>query len=243
MDDIAGKVALVTGASRGIGRAIALALARAGADLAINYRSREAEAAAVATQIRGLGRRCIPVQADVSKSAEVARLVETVQAQLGAIEILVNNAGIARPQPLEEITESDWDELLAVNLTSCFLLTQAVLPGMRARRWGRIINLSSVAAQVGGVVGPHYAASKAGLLGLTHSYAALLAKEGITANAIAPALILTEMVTSNLKARPDLIPVGRFGDPEEVAEVALALARNGYITGQTINVNGGWVMS
>jgi len=156
----------------------------------------------VATQIRGLGRRCIPVQADVSKSAEVARLVETVQAQLGAIEILVNNAGIARPQPLEEITESDWDELLAVNLTSCFLLTQAVLPGMRARRWGRIINLSSVAAQVGGVVGPHYAASKAGLLGLTHSYAALLAKEGITANAIAPALILTEMVTSNLKAGP-----------------------------------------
>jgi 3-oxoacyl-[acyl-carrier protein] reductase len=114
---------------------------------------------------------------------------------------------------------------------------------MRARRWGRIINLSSVAAQVGGVVGPHYAASKAGLLGLTHSYAALLAKEGITANAIAPALILTEMVTSNLKARPDLIPVGRFGDPEEVAEVALALARNGYITGQTINLNGGWVMS
>jgi 3-oxoacyl-[acyl-carrier protein] reductase len=243
VDDIAGKVALVTGASRGIGRAIALALARAGADLAINYRSREAEAAAVATQIRGLGRRCIPVRADVSKSAEVARLVETVQAQLGAIEILVNNAGIARPQPLEEITESDWDELLAVNLTSCFLLTQAVLPGMRARRWGRIINLSSVAAQVGGVVGPHYAASKAGLLGLTHSYAALLAKEGITANAIAPALILTEMVTSNLKARPDLIPVGRFGDPEEVAEVALALARNGYITGQTINLNGGWVMS
>jgi len=243
MDDIAGKVALVTGASRGIGRAIALALARAGADLAINYRSREAEAAAVATQIRGLGRRCIPVRADVSKSAEVARLIETVQAQLGAIEILVNNAGIARPQPLEEITESDWDELLAVNLTSCFLLTQAVLPGMRARRWGRIINLSSVAAQVGGVVGPHYAASKAGLLGLTHSYAALLAKEGITANAIAPALILTEMVTSNLKARPDLIPVGRFGDPEEVAEVALALARNGYITGQTINLNGGWVMS
>jgi 3-oxoacyl-[acyl-carrier protein] reductase len=243
VDDIAGKVALVTGASRGIGRAIALALARAGADLAINYRSREAEAAAVATQIRGLGRRCIPVRADVSKSAEVARLVETVQAQLGAIEILVNNAGIARPQPLEEITESDWDELIAVNLTSCFLLTQAVLPGMRARRWGRIINLSSVAAQVGGVVGPHYAASKAGLLGLTHSYAALLAKEGITANAIAPALILTEMVTSNLKARPDLIPVGRFGDPEEVAEVALALARNGYITGQTINLNGGWVMS
>ncbi len=197
----------------------------------------------MATQIRGLGRRCIAVQADVSKSAEVARLVGTVQAQLGAIEILVNNAGIARPQPLEEIAESDWDELIAVNLTSCFLLTQAVLPGMRARRWGRIINLSSVAAQVGGVVGPHYAASKAGLLGLTHSYAALLAKEGITANAIAPALILTEMVASNLKARPDLIPVGRFGDPEEVAEVAVALARNGYITGQTINLNGGWFMS
>jgi 3-oxoacyl-[acyl-carrier protein] reductase len=122
-------------------------------------------------------------------------------------------------------------------------VTQAVLPAMRARRWGRIINLSSVAAQLGGVVGPHYAASKAGVLGLTHSYAALLAKEGITANAIAPALVETEMVTSNLRARADLIPVGRLGDVEEIAAVAVLLAKNGYITGQTISPNGGWYMS
>jgi 3-oxoacyl-[acyl-carrier protein] reductase len=114
---------------------------------------------------------------------------------------------------------------------------------MRHHRWGRIINLSSVAAQTGGVIGPHYAASKAGMLGLTHSYAGLLAKEGITCNAIAPALIETEMVTSNPQARPDLIPVGRFGHVDEVAEVAVLLARNGYITGQTINVNGGWYQS
>jgi 3-oxoacyl-[acyl-carrier protein] reductase len=114
---------------------------------------------------------------------------------------------------------------------------------MRARRWGRIVNLSSVAAQLGGVVGPHYAASKAGVHGLTHSYAALLAKEGITVNTIAPALIATDMVAANPRARPDLIPIGRFGDVEEVAEAAVMLCRNGYITGQTINVNGGWYMS
>jgi 3-oxoacyl-[acyl-carrier protein] reductase len=144
---------------------------------------------------------------------------------------------------LEEITEADWDEVVDTNLKSCFLLTQAVLPGMRARRWGRIINISSVAAQVGGVVGPHYAASKAGMHGLTHFYASRLAKEGITANSIAPALIETDMVTSNPNATPDRIPVGRFGTPDEVAAVAVMLARNPYITGQTINVNGGWHMS
>jgi len=170
-------------------------------------------------------------------------MVETVQQRLGEIDILVNNAGIGRPQPLSEITERDWDEVVAINLKSMFLVTQAVLPGMRSRRWGRIINLSSVAAQLGGVVGPHYAASKAGALGLTHSYATLLAKEGITANAIAPALIGTEMVTQNPNARPDLIPLGRLGTVEEVAGVAVMLASNGYITGQTINVNGGWYMS
>jgi len=118
-----------------------------------------------------------------------------------------------------------------------------VLPGMRARRWGRIINLSSVAAQTGGVTGPHYAASKAGLLGLTHSYARQLVREGITVNAIAPALIETEMVTGNLNVTPAMIPVGRFGTPDEVAAVVVLLARNGYITGQTVNVNGGWYMS
>ncbi|MFO0929184.1 MAG: SDR family oxidoreductase [Gemmataceae bacterium] len=176
-------------------------------------------------------------------AAEVTRLVAAVEAGLGSVDVLVNNAGIARPLPLEQITEADFDEMFAVNLKSAFLLTQAVLPGMRARRWGRIVNLSSVAAQVGGVIGPHYAASKAGLHGLTHAYAALLAKEGITVNAIAPALIETEMVTSNPRATPALIPVGRFGSADEVATVAATLATNGYVTGQTINVNGGWYMS
>jgi 3-oxoacyl-[acyl-carrier protein] reductase len=233
----------VTGGSRGIGRAAALALAQAGADVAVNFQHRDAEAQAVSRQIEGAGRRALPVKADVSKAAEVARMVAQVEKGLGGVDILVNNAGISRPQPLAEITEQDWDDILAVNLKSMFLVSQAVLPGMRQRKWGRIINLSSVAAQLGGVIGPHYAASKAGAIGLTHSYAALLAKEGISVNAIAPALIETEMITSNPKARPDLIPVGRFGTVEEVADVVVMLAANGYMTGQTISVNGGWYMT
>jgi 3-oxoacyl-[acyl-carrier protein] reductase len=243
MSELSGKVALVTGASRGIGRAIAVALAEAGVDVAVNYHHRQNEAEQVRARIEAMGRRCLAIGADVSRAGEVARLVETVERDLGPVDILVNNAGITRPQALTEISEQDWDEILTTNLKSYFLVTQAVLPRMRSQAWGRIINLSSVAAQLGGVVGPHYAASKAGILGLTHSYAALLAREGITVNAIAPALVSTEMVSSNPKARPDLIPVGRFGLVEEVAEVAVMLAGNGYITGQTINVNGGWYMS
>jgi 3-oxoacyl-[acyl-carrier protein] reductase len=238
-----GKIALVTGASRGIGRAIAMALARAGASVAVNYRTDDSEAEAVCREIEGQGGRAIAVRADVSVAAEVARMIRTVEQQFGPVAVLVNNAGITRPEPVEQITEQSWDEIIAVNLKSVFLVTQAVVPGMKAVRWGRIINLSSVAAQTGGVVGPHYAASKAGILGLTHSYAALLAKEGITVNAIAPALIETEMVRNNPRARPDLIPVGRFGTVNEVADVVVMLAANGYITGQTINVNGGWYMS
>jgi len=240
---LTGRTALVTGASRGIGRAVALALAKAGADIAVNYRTSAEAAREVESQIVALGRRAVAVQADVSSAADVARLVRTVEERLGGIDILVNNAGIARAQPLTEITEQDWDELITVNLKSCFLVTQAVLPGMRARRWGRIVNISSVAAHVGGVVGPHYAASKAGMLGLTHSYAALLVQEGITANAISPALIETDMVRNNLNATPARIPVGRFGEVEEVASVVVMLAENAYITGQTIHVNGGWYMS
>jgi 3-oxoacyl-[acyl-carrier protein] reductase len=243
MGDLSGKVALVTGASRGIGRAVAVALAHAGADVAVNFLRREDDARETADQIAALGRRSLVVPADVSVAAEVTRLVAAVESGLGPVDILVNNAGVARPLPLEQVTESDFDEMVAVNLKSAFLLTQAVLPGMRARKWGRVINVSSVAAQVGGVVGPHYAASKAGLHGLTHAYASLLAREGVTVNCIAPALIQTEMVTSNPQARPDLIPAGRFGAAEEVAEVAVMLAGNGYVTGQTVNVNGGWYMS
>jgi 3-oxoacyl-[acyl-carrier protein] reductase len=243
MNSLAGKVALVTGSSRGIGRAIAVALAREGAAVAVNYVRREAEALAVEKEIAELGARSICVQADVSLAGDVDRLVRATEERLGPVDILINNAGVARVQAVEEITERDWDDLIDGNLKSCFLMTQAVLPGMRARQWGRIVNLSSVAAQVGGVVGPHYAASKAGMHGLMHFYAQRFAKEGITVNAIAPALIETEMVTSNLNARPERIPIGRFGAVKEVADVTLMLVTNGYITGQTINVNGGWYMS
>jgi 3-oxoacyl-[acyl-carrier protein] reductase len=238
MATLSGKLALVTGASRGIGRAIAKALATAGADIAINYRERAEDAQTLRDEIAALGRRALVIQADVSRAAEVERMI----AASGPVHILVNNAGIARPQPIADITERDWDDLIAANLKSCFLVTQAVLPSMRAQRWGRIINVSSVAAQVGGVVGPHYAASKAGMHGLTHYYAAHLAAEGITVNAIAPALIATDMVAANPKATPARIPVGRFGEVEEVAAVAVMLAENGYVTGQTVNVNGGWYM-
>jgi 3-oxoacyl-[acyl-carrier protein] reductase len=243
VEDIQGRVALVTGASRGIGRSIAVALAAAGADVAINYRSRADDADRVGAEVQGLGRRSVTLAADVSDRSSVERLVRSVESALGPVEIVVNNAGIARPQAIEEITEADWDDVITTNLKSCFLVTQAVLPGMRARRWGRVINISSVAAQVGGVVGPHYAASKAGMIGMMHFYASHLAREGVTVNCIAPALIETDMVRANLKARPDKIPVGRFGTADEVAEAAVLLARNGYITGQTINVNGGWFMS
>jgi 3-oxoacyl-[acyl-carrier protein] reductase len=220
-----------------------VALAKVGASVAVNYRIREAEALAVCEEIRACGRAACAVQADVSLAGQVDQMVRRVEQELGRVSLLVNNAGIARPQPLDAITEQDWDEVLAVNLKSVFLVTQAVLPGMRAAKWGRIISLSSVAAQTGGVVGPHYAASKAALHGLTHSYAAILAKEGITVNAVAPALIETEMVRENPRARPDLIPVGRLGTVDEVADVVVMLAANGYITGQTINVNGGWYFS
>lgn len=243
MPDLKHKVALVTGGGRGIGAAVSLALVKAGCKIAVNYRTRGDEAEKICSEIRGLGGRATAFKGDVSDSTSVKQVISTVESELGAISILVNNAGISRPQKLELITEADWDELIGVNLKSAFLVTQAVLPKMRSARWGRIVNISSVAAQVGGVVGPHYAASKAGMIGLTHSYAHLLAGEGITVNAIAPALIETEMVRLNPNAKTDLIPVGRFGNVDEVAEVALMLVGNGYITGQTIHVNGGWYMT
>jgi 3-oxoacyl-[acyl-carrier protein] reductase len=243
MNDLQNRVALITGGSRGIGAAVASALARAGADVVVNYRERADAAHAVCSDIAGMGRNAVAVQADVSVAADVKRLVKEVEVHLGAIDILVNNAGIAHPRKLADITEAEWDEVLAVNLKSVFLVTQAVIEGMRQRKWGRIINMSSVAAQTGGAVGPHYAASKAGIIGLTHSCASSFVKEGITVNAIAPALIETDMVTSNLNASPALIPMGRFGSTDDIASVAVMLAMNDYMTGQTISVNGGWYMS
>ena len=233
------KIALVTGASRGIGKAIALGLAAAGCDVAVNYVSREAEARQTADAIQALGRRSLVAKGDVSKSADVAALVAAVQATLGPVDILVNNAGRAAFESIEQMTEGSWNECLQLNLTSVFLLTQAVLPGMRARKWGRVINLTSVAAQAGSVMAVHYSAAKAGVIAATKSYARLLAEEGVTVNAISPALIGTEMVASNPHIKPDMIPVGRFGRVEECADVAVMLARNAYITGQTISVNGG----
>lgn len=234
-----GKIALVTGASRGIGKAIALALAEAGCDVAVNYVSREADANATAEAIRAMGRRALVVQADVASGAEVTALVRAVEAGLGPVDILVNNAGRAIFEGIEQMTEASWNETLQLNLTSVFLLTQAVLPGMRARHWGRIINLTSVAGQAGSVMAVHYSAAKAGVIAATKSYARLLAKEGVTVNAISPALIGTEMVASNKHVKPDIVPIGRFGKVEECADVAVLLAGNAYITGQTISVNGG----
>jgi len=243
MKDLNNRVALVTGSSRGIGAAVAVELARAGAHIAVNYRERADAANAVCGEITGMGRKAIGFQADVSVGASVRAMVAEIEAHLGGIDILVNNAGIAHPRKLEEITEAEWDEVLTVNLKSVFLATRAVVGGMRQRKWGRIINLSSVAAQTGGAVGAHYAASKAGIIGLTHSCASAFVKDGITVNAIAPALIETDMVTANPNASPDLIPMGHFGSVNDVASVAVMLAMNDYMTGQTLSVNGGWYMS
>jgi 3-oxoacyl-[acyl-carrier protein] reductase len=243
MTDLQNAIALVTGASRGLGRAIAVGLAEIGVDVVVNYRAREDEAQACADEIRRRARRAAVVRADVSRVDEARRLVREAEAALGPITILINNAGIARTQGLEEVTEADWDELIDVNLKSAFFVSQAVLPAMRAARWGRIINISSTAAHVGGVVGPHYAASKAGLIGLTHFFASRLARDGITVNAIAPALVRTDMLIQDLKASAERIPVGRFGTPTEVASIVLSLLQNAYVTGQTISVNGGIYMT
>lgn len=239
----AGKVALVTGASRGIGKGIAIALSHLGINVAVHYHSNESGADDTCSQVKDVGSECIKVQAEVSRSEDVTHMVETVEQELGTIQILVNNAGIVHRDELENLQENDWDRVMDINLKSAFLVTQVCLPGMRAERWGRIINLTSVAAQTGGVTSPIYVASKAGIIGLTHSYASMLVKEGITVNSISPALIETDMVTKDLQATPAPIPLGRFGEVREVAEVAVMLVKNDYITGQTINVNGGWYFS
>lgn len=240
MDDrLQGRIALVTGASRGIGREIALELARCGADVAVNYRSDAQAADSICVRIKELGRRAVAVRANVALTGEVERMVETVRRELGPVTVLVNNAGIGTRRSLEEIDEKDWDAMLAVNLKGPFLVTQAVLADMLAAAWGRIIGLSSVAAQLGGVVGPHYAASKGGVIGLMHFYAARLAGKGITANAIAPGPIATDMAAALPELKPERQPVGRLGTVEEIASVAAMLACNGFITGQTIGVNGG----
>ena len=236
--DLNGHTALVTGASRGIGAAIALALAEAGAAVAVNYRQHATEADAMVAKIKEIGGRATAIAADVSQAAAVAKMVDHVTSALGPIDILVNNAGIAIVRGIDDLTESDFDATIGVNLKSAFLCTQAVVPAMRAKKWGRIVNISSGAARGGGAIGVHYNASKAGMEGLTRGYAARLVKEGITVNAVAPVLIETDMMRgrSDLAAR---IPLGRFGRPEEVAQAVLMVLGNEYMTGQTIMLNGG----
>jgi 3-oxoacyl-[acyl-carrier protein] reductase len=237
--DLRARVALVTGASRGIGAAIALALAEAGAGVALNYRERAEEAETVATAIRGRGGVALTVGADVSRQAPVAAMIERVTAGLGPVDILVNNAGIGIMCSVDDLDEEIFDLTIAVNLKSAFLCTQAVLPPMRRRRWGRIVNISSGAARGAGAIGAHYNASKAGLEGLTRGYAARVVKEGITVNAVAPSLIETDMMRSRRDEMAARIPLGRMGKPEEVAQAVLMVIGNPYMTGQTVQLNGG----
>lgn len=245
MSDLNNHVALVTGGSRGIGKAIALALANAGAGVAVNYRERADEAASVVEAIHQSGGKAVAVEADVSVASSVQSMVSTVEEQLGPIDILVNNAGIAPTRGIDDITEDDFDRTIAVNLKSAFLCAQAVLPGMRARRWGRLINISSIGARIGaGSVSVAYAAAKAGLEGLTRGYALRLAPEGVTVNTVAPGLIDTEMGKPLIEAGvATRIPVGRVGTGAEIAQAVLLLVQDSFITGQTIAVNGGALFS
>src|SRR5258705_6290059 len=230
------RVALVTGGSRGIGRAVAISLADAGAAIAVNYREKAAEARTVVEAIRKAGGRAMEIGADVSRATDVADMMSAVEGELGPVDVLVNNAGIGLVRTVDDLTEEDFDRTIAVNLKSVFLCTQAVVPGMRARKWGRIVNISSGAARGAGGVGPHYNASKAGMEGMTRGYAARLVKDGITVNSVAPSLIETDMVRE-LASSAARIPLGRFGTPEECAQVALMLVGNAYMTGQTVGLS------
>jgi 3-oxoacyl-[acyl-carrier protein] reductase len=239
MTGLGKRVALVTGGSRGIGKAIAISLADAGAAVAVNYREKAAEAQAVAEEIRRNGGKAMAIAADVSKADEVARMMAAVERAVGPIDILVNNAGVGLIRGVDDLTEADFDLTIAVNLKSVFLCTQAVIPGMRQRKWGRIVNISSGAARGAGGVGPHYNASKAGMEGMTRGYAARLVKDGITVNAVAPSLIETDMVRQGLASSASRIPLGRFGTPQECAQVVMMLVGNAYMTGQTVALSGG----
>ncbi|TMC18676.1 MAG: SDR family NAD(P)-dependent oxidoreductase [Chloroflexi bacterium] len=241
--DLHGRVALITGASGGIGYATALRMAEVGADVALGYAHKEHAAHVLADHIRQMGRRALPKRADLNKPAQVQALVDVTEAQLGPIDILISNAGMGNRKRLEELTLEEWDQTMQVNLRAAFVLAQRITPGMRERHWGRVIFVSSVAAFTGGIVGPHYAASKAGLLGLMHSLASSLAPHGVTVNAVAPALIAeTGMLPGGPGAESELmtrIPVGRLGKPEDVVEAILMLVVNSYMTNQTILIDGG----
>lgn len=242
-----GKVAIVTGASRGIGRAVALALATEGANVAVNYASSSTAAEEVVAEITGAGGNAIALQADVSKVDQVDSLVDAVMQKWSRVDILVNNAGITRDTLLLRMKPEDWQAVIDINLTGVFLCTRAVSKIMLKQRSGRMINISSVAGQMGNPGQANYSAAKAGAIGFTKTVAKELASRGITVNAVAPGFIATDM-TSNLKSEEILkfIPLGRYGQPEEIAGMVRFLAADAsaaYITGQVFNVDGGMVMA
>jgi 3-oxoacyl-[acyl-carrier protein] reductase len=239
---LTGRVALVTGASGGIGKGIAAALADDGVDLFLTYGRHSDDAEEAAQYARGLGRRVVVASADLADPTSPARLVEQANGELGGVDVLVANAGTATITGWQDIDLESWNTTLAINLTAPFLLAQQVLPAMVEKRFGRVLFISSIAGLNGGVVGAHYAASKAGLHGLTHHLAPRVAADGVTVNSLAPALIGdTKMfpVDPDTAATPVPIPVGRAGRPQEVADMAIAMLRNGYLTNKVVTLDGG----
>jgi 3-oxoacyl-[acyl-carrier protein] reductase len=243
-----GKTALVTGGSRGIGRACCIRLARAGANVAVNYASNETAALDTVHQLRDAGARAMAVQADVSSSEDVDRMIGQVTADLGPIDLLVNNAGVFDYVSHQETTQAIWQRTLDVNLTGAFLVTWAVKDGMISRGYGRIVNMSSISALDPRPMSIAYAASKAGLVGLTKSTAAAFAAHGIRVNAVAPGLIETEIIDgveqATLDRLIDATPLKRIGTPEEIAALVFFLLsdESSFTTGQTIVSSGGRVM-
>lgn len=246
--DLQNKVALVTGASRGIGRACALALAQSGAEVVINYRGQQRAADEVVAQIEQAGGKGMAVQADVSQAADVERLVKAATDAFGRVDILINNAGITRDNLLLRMKDAEWDDVFNTNLRGTFLLTKAVLRPMTKARWGRIVSISSVVGLTGNAGQANYAAAKAGLIGFTKSVAREMASRNITANVVAPGFIDTDITThlsDDIKTTVrNTIPAGRFGQPDDVAAVTTFLASDyaAYITGQTLAVDGGMTM-
>jgi acetoacetyl-CoA reductase/3-oxoacyl-[acyl-carrier protein] reductase len=247
MQRLAGKTALVTGASRGIGRSIAIELAKAGAHVAVNFQHNAAKAQTVVDEIQALGGQAILAPANVADSREARAMVQQVANQLGRLDILVNNAGITRDRSLKKMTDEQWDEVIKTNLSSFFYTVSAAVPLMTAQHYGRIINVSSMNGQVASFGQANYSASKGGIIAFSRTAALELASSGVTVNVVAPGFTETDMfaevpenIQTQIKAR---IPLGRFAKPEEVAKAVLFLAADGdYITGATINVNGGAFM-
>jgi NAD(P)-dependent dehydrogenase (short-subunit alcohol dehydrogenase family) len=242
-----GKVAVVTGSSRGIGKAIAKALASEGASMAVHYCRGREQADSLAAEFERGGNRVGVFQADVSKPEECHRLLEQVSKQIGPVEILVNNAGINRDRSIRKMSAAEWDEVIACNLSSVFHCTKAAMEPMIARGWGRIINISSIIGQTGAFGQANYAAAKAGVIAFTKSVAQELAKYGVTVNAICPGFVDTDMMAGMPQAAKDAvksrIPLGRFGDADEVARLVRFLCCEGdWITGAQLNINGGQYM-